>query len=62
MASEGRGTVYKTKDSKFFIYLPKGLCEDSMFPWKVKDSIRVKVSFEVGSKNARLIVQEWKDE
>jgi len=62
MVNEGRGRLYRRSDGKYLIYLPVYLAEDSMFPWKVQDSIPVKVSFEVGSKNKRLIVEEWKDE
>jgi len=67
MVSEGRGRIFKRKDGKFLVYLPKDLAEDSMFPFKNyskskrggTDSIPVKVSFESG-KNARLVVEEWK--
>jgi hypothetical protein len=45
MVSEGLGRLFKRKDGKFLLYLPKDLCEDSMFPFKGEDSIKVKVSF-----------------
>jgi len=66
MVSEGKGRLFKRKDGKFLIYLPKGLAEDSMFPLKgwqpskrtgQKDSIPVKVSFvPVGP--AKLVIEE----
>lgn len=62
MVKEGRGRLFRRSDGKYLIYLPVDLAVDSMFPWKVQDSIKVKVSFEVGSKNKCLIVEEWKDE
>jgi len=62
MVNEGRGRLFRRTDGKYLIYLPLDLAEDSMFPWKVQDSIKVKVSFEARSKNKRLIVEEWKEE
>jgi len=62
MVNEGRGRLFRRKDGKYLIYLPVDLAEDSMFPWKVQVPIKVKVTFELGSKNKRLIVEEWKDE
>jgi hypothetical protein len=57
MVNEGRGRLFKRKDGKFLIYLPKDLCEDSMFPLKCDPSLDVKVSFKLGDKN--LLVEEW---
>jgi hypothetical protein len=48
MVSEGKGRLFKRKDGKFLIYLPKDLAEDSMFPFKGSDSIFVKISFKLG--------------
>jgi hypothetical protein len=68
MVSEGRGRLFKRSDDKYLIYLPVGLAEDSMFPFKnwqedqrtgEKNSIRVKVSFKRGIQ--RLIIEEWKE-
>jgi len=68
MVSEGRGRLFKRSDDKYLIYLPVGLAEDSMFPFRnwqedqrtgEKNSIRVKVSFKRGVQ--RLIVEEWKE-
>jgi len=68
MVSEGRGRLFKRKDGKFLIYLPKDFAEDSQFPFKdfkegkttgVPDSIYVKVRFDVGVK--KLLVEEWKE-
>jgi len=57
MVSEGRGRLFRRKDGKFLIYLPKDLAEDSMFPFKVSDSMFVKVSFKIGED--KLIVERW---
>ena len=57
MVSEGRGRLFKRKDGKYLIYLPKDLAEDSMFPFKGADSIFIKVSFKLNGGN--LIVEKW---
>jgi len=60
--------LFKRSDDKYLIYLPVGLAEDSMFPFKnwqedqrtgEKNSIRVKVSFKRGVQ--RLVIEEWKE-
>jgi len=58
MVSEGRGRLFRRKDGKYLIYLPKDLAEDSMFPFKGSDSIFVNVSFKLGDK--KLLINEWK--
>jgi len=68
LVSEGRGLLFRHKDDKYFIYLPKDLCEDSMFPFRNfkpgkrggSDSISVLVYFSNGS-NPKLIVKPWKE-
>ena len=57
MVSEGRGRLFRRKDGKYLIYLPKDLAEDSMFPFQGADSIFVKVSFKL--KDGKLLVEEW---
>jgi hypothetical protein len=57
MVSEGRGRLFRRKDGKYLIYLPKDLAEDSMFPFRGTDSIFIKVSFEMGGKN--LLIEKW---
>jgi hypothetical protein len=58
MVSEGRGRLFRRKDGKYLIYLPKSLADDSMFPFKGADSIFVKVSFRVkGGKE--LLIEKW---
>ena len=58
MVNEGRGRLFKRKDDKYLIYVPKDLAEDSMFPFK-GSSIPVKVSFRLGEE--KLIVEKWKE-
>jgi hypothetical protein len=59
MVNEGRGRLFKRKDGKYLVYLPKDLAEDSMFPFKEADSIFVKVSFQLG--NEKLSIERWSD-
>jgi len=59
MVNEGRGRLFRRKDGKYLIYVPKDLAEDSMFPFKGYSSIPVKVSFKPG--DDKLIVEEWKE-
>ena len=55
-----RDALFKRKDGKFLIYLPKDLAEDSMFPFKGSDSIFVKISFKLGDN--KLTVEKWKSQ
>jgi hypothetical protein len=57
MVNEGRGRLFRRKDGKFLIYLPKDLAEDSMFPFKGADSIYVKIVFNLGDK--KLYIEKW---
>ena len=57
MVSEGRGRLFRRKDGKYLIYLPKDLAEDSMFPFKGADSTFVKVSFKL--KDDKLLIERW---
>ncbi len=59
MVNEGRGRLFRRKDGKFLIYLPKDLAEDSMFPFKGSDSIFVKVTFKLG--DTKLLIEKWKE-
>ena len=58
MVKEGRGRLFRRKDGKYLIYLPKDLAEDSMFPFKESDSIFVKVSFKIGD-TTKLLIEKW---
>jgi len=60
VVSEGRGRLFKRKDSKYLIYVPKDLAEDSMFPFKGSDSILVKVSFKP-SGGKKLLIEKWEE-
>jgi hypothetical protein len=57
VVSEGRGRLFRRKDGKYLIYIPKDLAEDSMFPFKGADSIFVKVSFALGDQ--KLLIEKW---
>ena len=63
MVREARGRLFRRKDGKFLLYIPKDLAEDSMFPFVASEanpSVMVKVSFKLGDK--RLTVEKWKEE
>ncbi len=57
MVSEGRGRLFRRKDGKYLLYLPKDLAEDSMFPFKVNSSTFVKVSFKLG--DDKVFIEKW---
>lgn len=56
MVSEGIGSIFRRKDGKYFVYLPKDLAEDTAFPFSVSSSVKVRVSFKPGEK--RILVEE----
>ena len=56
----GKGRLFRRKDGKYLIYLPKDLAEDTMFPFKGEKSVYVKVSFKIGED--KLLVERWKEE
>jgi hypothetical protein len=60
MVNDGRGRLFRRKDGKYLVYLPKDLAEDSMFPFKGSDSIFVKASFKP-SGDSRLLIEKWKE-
>ena len=59
MVNLGRGRLFRRKDGKFLIYLPKDLAEDSMFPFKDGSSVLVKVSFKLG--DDKILIEKWKE-
>ena len=59
MVNEARARLFRTKDGKFLIYLPKDLAEDSMFPFKAANSIHVKVHYKLGDN--KLLIEKWKE-
>jgi len=59
MVSEGKGRLFRRTDGKYLIYVPLKLAEDSMFPFKTKTSIKLKISFKIGDN--KLIVEKWNE-
>ena len=59
MVNEGRGRLFRRADDKYLIYVPLDLAEDSMFPFKTKTSMKLKISFKAGED--KLIVEKWKE-
>jgi len=55
MVAEGRGRIWRRKDGKYFMYLPKHLAEDSAFPFKTETSIPVKVIID--PKGRKLLIK-----
>jgi len=60
MVSDGKGRLFKRKDGKFLIYVPKDLAEDSMFPFKGADSINLNIKFKIGGKK-ELYIEKWEE-
>lgn len=58
MVNEGKARLFKNSQGRYLIYLPVDLAEDSMFPFKVNDSMHVRVGFKHGEK--KLTIVEWK--
>jgi len=57
MVNEGKGRLFRRKDGKFLIYIPKDLAEDSMFPFKGASSVNVKISFKLN--DDRILIEKW---
>lgn len=45
MVATGRARLFRRKDNKYLIYLPKDMCEDSQFPCVNVISVPMKASF-----------------
>ena len=59
MVNEAKGRLFRRKDGKYLIYVPKDLAEDSMFPFNINTSVRVKIGFKVGDK--KLTIEKWEE-
>jgi len=55
MVAEGKGRIWRRKDGKYFMYLPKHLAEDSAFPFKTETSIPVQVIID--RKGRKLLIK-----
>jgi len=55
LVNVGKGRLFRRKDGKYLIYVPKDLAEDSMFPFKTETSVKVKVSFKMGEE--KLVIE-----
>ena len=60
MGNEGKGTIFRRKDSRYLLYLPVRVVDDSMFPLKCKDSMPVKVHFKPNE--SKIIIEKWDEE
>jgi len=59
MVHEGRGRLFRRKDGKYLIYVPKDLAEDSMFPFREGSSILIKISFKIGGD--KILIERWEE-
>ena len=59
MVSEGKGRLFRRKDGKYLLYIPKDLAEDSMFPFKANPAVMVNISFKLGDK--KLTIEKRKE-
>ena len=62
MVNEAKGILFRRKDGKYLIYIPKALAEDSMFPIKATPAnpkVGIKISFKAGDK--KLTVEKWRE-
>jgi len=59
LGNEGRGTIFRIQGSKYLLYLPVRVVDDSMFPFKCDKSMLVRVSFKPG--DDKLIVEKWRE-
>jgi len=55
----GKGRLFRRKDGKYLIYIPKDFAEDSMFPFRTETSVKVKVSFKSGEK--KLVIEPFEE-
>jgi hypothetical protein len=60
LVNEEKGRLFRRKDGKFLIYMPKDLAEDSMFPFRTLDSIKVKVTFKLS--DDKMLIEKWKEQ
>jgi len=60
MVSEAKGRLFRRKDGKYLLYIPKDLAEDSMFPFTPDPYVKVNISFKIGDK--KLTIEKWKEE
>lgn len=49
------GSIFTRKDGKYFIYLPMSLVNDTAFPFKITETIKVKVRFKPNEK--RIVIE-----
>jgi hypothetical protein len=58
LVNQGKGSLFKRKDDKYFIYVPKKVVEDTAFPFELNSSVKVKVSFTPDKKKKEILVEE----
>ena len=59
MVSSGKGRLFRRKDGKYLIYLPKDVAEDSQFPYHV-ESVSVKITFDTEKRT--ITAEPWKEQ
>ena len=59
MINQGRGSIFKRTDGKYFIYVPTKLAEDTAFPLKIGESAtKINISFKPGDK--KLTIEQFR--
>jgi hypothetical protein len=43
LVADAKGSIFRTSDGKYFLYLPKGLVEDTEFPFKFDSHAPAKI-------------------
>jgi len=62
MVNEAKGSLFRRRDGKYLMYIPKALAEDSTFPIKATSAnpkVRIKISFKAGDR--KLTVEKWRE-
>ena len=60
LVSAAKGRLFKRKDGKYLLYIPKSLAEDSMFPFKGEE-VKVFISFKPSAAEMVLTVRALND-
>jgi len=58
LVSEAKGRIFKNAQGRYFIYLPIGLAEDTLFPFSLKPDSKIYVKISVNTAKKQLIVEK----
>jgi hypothetical protein len=57
--SEAKGRLFKNTQGRYFIYLPKTLAEDSLFPFPLKPDSKMHVKLSFSHAKKQVLVKKW---